>query len=126
MKKKLPVAPHKSPDESNLPDINLSREAIFRNRTECSIQKANGLKMILELGKFQSELDQIERNLLAVPDGEKLEPLFIEIKKLLSYLEINKKLPNLDLDILSHNQNILLNTNREQTFYNLFEKIYNI
>jgi len=67
-------------DESNLPDINLSREAIFRNRTECSIQKANGLKMILELGKFQSELDQIERNLLAVPDGEKLEPLFIEIK----------------------------------------------
>jgi len=67
-------------DESNLPDINLSREAIFRNRTECSIQKANGLKMILELGKFQSELDQIERNLLAVPDREKLEPLFIEIK----------------------------------------------
>jgi DNA sulfur modification protein DndD len=67
-------------DESNLPDINLSREAIFRNRTECSIQKANGLKMILELGKFQSELDQIERNLLAVPDREKLEPLFNEIK----------------------------------------------
>lgn len=68
-------------DESNLPDINLSREAIFRNRTDCSILKANGLKMILELGKFQSELDQIERNLLAVPDREKLEPLFIEIKQ---------------------------------------------
>jgi hypothetical protein len=51
---------------------------------------------------------------------------FIEIKKLLSYLEVNKKLPNLDLDILSHNQNLLLNTNREETFYNLFEKIYNI
>jgi len=67
-------------DESNLPDINLSREVIFRNRTECTIQKANGLKMILELGKFQSELDQIERNLLAVPEREKLEPLFIEIK----------------------------------------------
>jgi DNA sulfur modification protein DndD len=67
-------------DVDNLPEINLSREAIFRNRTDCSIQKANGLKMILELGKFQNELDQIEKNLLAVPDAEKLEPLFLEIK----------------------------------------------
>ena len=67
-------------DVDNLPEINLSREAIFRNRTDCSIQKANGLKMILELGKFQNELDQIEKNLLAVPDAEKLEPLFREIK----------------------------------------------
>lgn len=81
-------------DESNLPDINLSREAIFRNRTDCSILKANGLKMILELGKFQSELDQIERNLLAVPDREKLEPLFIEIKQTedeARNIEYNKK-----------------------------------
>jgi DNA sulfur modification protein DndD len=67
-------------DVSDLPEINLSREAIFRNRTDCSIHKAHGLKMILELGKFQSELDQIEKNLLAVPDAEKLEPLFVEIK----------------------------------------------
>ena len=66
-------------DEDNLPEINLSRESIFRNRTECSIQKANGLKMILELGKLQAELDQVEKNLLAVPDAEKLEPLFREI-----------------------------------------------
>ncbi len=51
---------------------------------------------------------------------------FNEIKNLLSYLENNKKLPNFDLDILSHNQNLLLNTNREEIFYNLFEKIYNI
>ena len=36
--------------------------------------------MILELGKYQSELEQIEKNLLAVPDAEKLEPLFAEIK----------------------------------------------
>jgi DNA sulfur modification protein DndD len=69
-------------DVDNLPEINLSREAIFRNRTDCSIQKANGLKMILELGKFQNELDQIEKNLLAVPDAEKLEPLFLEIKSI--------------------------------------------
>uniref|UniRef100_UPI004047296D DNA sulfur modification protein DndD n=1 Tax=Flavobacterium sp. TaxID=239 RepID=UPI004047296D len=67
-------------DEKDLPEINLSREAIFRNRTDCSVQKANGLKMILELGKFQTELDQVEKNLLAVPDGEKLKPLFLEIK----------------------------------------------
>lgn len=67
-------------DCESLPEINLSREAIFRNRTDCSIQKASGLKMVLELGKFQSELDQIDKNLLAVPDAEKLEPLFLEIK----------------------------------------------
>jgi len=67
-------------DENFLPEINLSREAIFRNRTDCAIQKSTALKMILELRKYQTELDQIERNLLAVPDGEKLEPLFIEIK----------------------------------------------
>lgn len=67
-------------DEDSLPEINLSREAIFRNRTECSIQKASGLKMVLELGKFQTELDQIEKNLLAVPEAERLEPLFIAIK----------------------------------------------
>jgi len=67
-------------DEDSMPEINLSREAIFRNRTDCSIQKANGLKMILELGKFQTELDQVEKNLLSVPDAQKLEPLFSEIK----------------------------------------------
>jgi DNA sulfur modification protein DndD len=64
----------------SLPEINLSREAIFRNRTDCSVQKTNGLKMVLELGKFQTELDQLEKNLLAVPDAVKLEPLFLEIK----------------------------------------------
>jgi DNA sulfur modification protein DndD len=67
-------------DTDSLPEINLSREAIFRNRTDSAVQKASGLKMILELGKFRSELDQIERSLLAVPDAEKLEPLFIDIK----------------------------------------------
>lgn len=67
-------------EAESLPEINLSREAIFRNRTDCSIQKANGLKMLLELGKFQTELDQIEKNLLAVPEAERLEPLFIAIK----------------------------------------------
>ena len=67
-------------DEENLPEINLSREAIFRNRTNSTIHKAAGLKMVLELGKLQKDLDQIEKNLLAVPDAEKLEPLFIEIK----------------------------------------------
>jgi DNA sulfur modification protein DndD len=67
-------------DTDSLPEINLSREAIFRNRTDSAVQKASGLKMILELGKFRSELDQIERSLLAVPDAEKLEPLFLDIK----------------------------------------------
>ena len=67
-------------DTDSLPEINLSREAIFRNRTDCAVQKASGLKMVLELGKLRSTLDQIERSLLAVPDAEKLESLFIDIK----------------------------------------------
>ncbi len=68
-------------DVNTLPEINLSREAIFRNRTDCSINKAQGLKLILELGQLQTSLEQTERNLLAVPEAEKLEPLFFEIKK---------------------------------------------
>lgn len=68
-------------DVNTLPEINLSREAIFRNRTECSINKAHGLKLILELGQSQMALEQTERSLLAVPEAEKLEPLFVEIKK---------------------------------------------
>jgi hypothetical protein len=41
-------------DENFLPEINLSREAIFRNRTDCAIQKSTALKMILELRKYHS------------------------------------------------------------------------
>jgi DNA sulfur modification protein DndD len=67
-------------DSDNLPEINLSREAIFRIRADYSIQKANGLKIVLELVKYQNELEQLEKSLLAVPDAEKLEPLFKEIK----------------------------------------------
>jgi DNA sulfur modification protein DndD len=67
-------------DSALLPEINLSREAIFRNRADCSSQKAQGLKMILELVKLQKEFDQNERNLLAVPEAGKLESLFIDIK----------------------------------------------
>ena len=66
--------------ENNYPEINLSRESIFRNRTESSIKKLNSLQLLLELGKFNTELDQIEKHLLAVPNAEKLAPLFHEIK----------------------------------------------
>lgn len=62
-------------------EINCSRESIRRLRSEGTLNRSKGLKQILELGKFQVELDQIERQLLAVPDVIKLEPLFIEIKK---------------------------------------------
>ena len=66
--------------ENNFPDINLSRDAIFRNRTESAIKKNNSFQMLLELGKFNTELEQIEKNILAVPNAEKLQPLFYEIK----------------------------------------------
>lgn len=81
-------------DRAALPEINISRQALIRARTDCSVQRASGLKMILELGSLQTELDQIERSLLAVPDAEKLEYLFVDIKHIedeLRSLEISKK-----------------------------------
>ena len=69
-----------STDDSR-PAINFSKESIRSVRNEGTLNRTNGLKHILELGKFHTELDQIERQLLAVPDAVKLEPLFIEIKK---------------------------------------------
>jgi DNA sulfur modification protein DndD len=81
-------------DRAALPEINISRQALIRARTDCSVQRASGLKMILELGSLQTELEQIERSLLAVPDAEKLEYLFVDIKHVedeLRSLEISKK-----------------------------------
>jgi DNA sulfur modification protein DndD len=69
-----------STDDSR-PEINFSKESIRSVRTEGTLNRTNGLRHILELGKFHTELDQIERQLLAVPDAVKLEPLFVEIKK---------------------------------------------
>jgi DNA sulfur modification protein DndD len=70
-----------STDDSR-PEINFSKESIRSVRNEGTFNRTNGLKHILELGKFHTELDQIERQLLAVPDAVKLEPLFFEIKKI--------------------------------------------
>jgi DNA sulfur modification protein DndD len=67
-------------DDDSRPEINFSKESIFRARTEGTHNRSIALKQLLELGKFQTELDQIDRQLLAVPDAVKLEPLFIEIK----------------------------------------------
>jgi DNA sulfur modification protein DndD len=67
--------------DDSRPEINFSKESIRSVRTEGTLNRTKGLRQILELGKFQSELDQIERQLLAVPDAVKLEPLFIDIKK---------------------------------------------
>ncbi len=70
-----------STDDSR-PEINFSKEGIRSVRNEGTLNRTNGLRHILELGKFHTELDQIERQLLAVPDAIKLEPLFVEIKKI--------------------------------------------
>lgn len=70
-----------STDDSR-PEINFSKEGIRGVRNDGTLNRTNGLRHILELGKFHTELDQIERQLLAVPDAIKLEPLFVEIKKI--------------------------------------------
>jgi hypothetical protein len=51
---------------------------------------------------------------------------FEEIKKLISYLETNGKLPNFDIEDLYHNQNLLLTKNKINGWTTLYSRIYNI
>lgn len=69
-------------DDHSRPEITFSRESLLRTRTEGTHYRSLALRQLLELGKYQNELDQIERQLLAVPDAVKLEPLFVEIKSI--------------------------------------------
>lgn len=67
-------------DGDSRPEINFSKEGIFKARTNGTYNRSIALKQLLELGKFQKENDKIERQLSAVPDAVKLEPLFRGIK----------------------------------------------
>jgi DNA sulfur modification protein DndD len=61
------------------PDYSVSLQALGLAKTEQNIQRANATKALLDLNKILIALDQIERTLLAVPDGDKLSPLLSEI-----------------------------------------------
>jgi DNA sulfur modification protein DndD len=72
---------HLSTELSNnsKPDYSVSLQALAQAKSEQNIQRAGATKSLLELNKILIELDQIERTLLAVPDGDKLSPLLTEI-----------------------------------------------
>ncbi len=60
-------------------DYSVSLQALALAKTEQNVQRSNATKVLLELNKILIELDQVERTLLAVPDGDKLSPLLTEI-----------------------------------------------
>jgi DNA sulfur modification protein DndD len=103
---------HIQGDDHSRPEISLSRGSILRARTEGTHYRALALKQLLELGKHQSEVDQIERQLLAVPDTIKLEPLFVEIKSTEDEIRtLESKRTGLD-DQIARNDRELAATNR--------------
>lgn len=103
---------HIQGDDHSRPEISFSRGSILRARTEGTHYRALALKQLLELGKHQSELDQIERQLLAVPDTVKLEPLFVEIKSVEDEIRtLESKRTGLD-DQIARNDRELDATNR--------------
>lgn len=94
------------------PEIPLSRGSILRVRTEGTHYRALALRQLLELGKHQNDLDQIERQLLAVPDTVKLEPLFVEIRSAEDEIRtFESKKTGLD-DQIARNNRELAATNR--------------
>lgn len=62
------------------PDIKITRDALSYIRAESAVQKATALQLLLDLGRLEKELSQVEKNLLAIPESSKLEPLIAEIK----------------------------------------------
>ncbi len=60
-------------------DYSVSLQALATAKSEQRIQRSNSTKALLELNKLLIELDQTERLLSAVPEGDKLAPLLAEI-----------------------------------------------
>ncbi len=81
---KILIALHEAHLSSELstnskPDYSVSLQALAQAKSEQNVQRAGATKSLLELNKILIELDQIERTLLAVPEGDKLSPLLNEI-----------------------------------------------
>ena len=71
-----------SSDHNLKPEISISRGNIHRIIAEGNVLRAQSLKLLMEIGKYQNELEQIEKNMLAIPDATRLEPLFVEMKNI--------------------------------------------
>jgi DNA sulfur modification protein DndD len=67
-------------EKSTRPNIMISRDSLTRIRSEGASLKGSALKCVLELASLETEQDRVHRQLLAVPDSSKLQPLFLQIK----------------------------------------------
>jgi DNA sulfur modification protein DndD len=61
------------------PDYSISIQGLAQARVDTGTARTVATKTLLELNKIFLELDQIERTLLAIPEGEKLAPLLKQI-----------------------------------------------
>lgn len=77
------------------PNIEISRDSLSRIRAETAMLKGSALKCVLELASLESEQDRVHRQLLAVPDSSKLQPLFLQIRI------VEEKIHKLESSIIS-------------------------
>lgn len=61
------------------PNYSISIQGLTQARADTSAARTVATKTLLELNKLLLELDQIERTLLAIPEGDKLAPLLKQI-----------------------------------------------
>lgn len=77
------------------PNIEISRDSLSRIRSEAAMLKGSALKCALELASLESEQDRVHRQILAVPDSSKLQPLFLQIRN------VEEKIHKLESSIIS-------------------------
>lgn len=77
------------------PNIAISRDSLSRIRSEAVTLKGSALKCVLELTSLEAEQDRVHRQLLAVPDSSKLQPLFLQIRS------VEEKIHKLESSIIS-------------------------
>ena len=77
------------------PNIAISRDSLSRIRSEAVTLKGSALKCVLELASLEAEQDRVHRQLLAVPDSSKLQPLFLQIRS------VEEKIHKLESSIIS-------------------------
>jgi DNA sulfur modification protein DndD len=86
---------HIDTQKSTRPNIAISRDSLSRIRSEGAALKGSALKCVLELASLEAEQDRVHRQLLAVPDSSKLQPLFLQIRS------VEDKIQKLESSIVS-------------------------
>lgn len=98
------------------PNIEISRDSLSRIRSETAMLKGSALKCVLELASLESEQDRVHRQLLAVPDSSKLQPLFLQIR---SVEEKIHKLESLIISLSDQSHRLTKDKDASDVQYNL-------